>query len=122
MLNASYIRWYSDYEKALSLAKKENKPLMVVIRKQDCTNCQKMFETTFKDQDYIDKLNDKYISVIAIYEDENNYPIELFYTLDFPAVFFISSQDESFLCKPIFGFISPHKFKVKLQKLLIDRD
>ena len=117
-LQASHIKWYSNYEKALLLAKKENKPIMLVLRKKDCGECKKIFAVTFRDQEYINKLNDNYISIVATYEDKDSYPIELFYTLDFPAIFFINSKDESFISKPIFGFIAPSKFK----KLLTNRD
>ena len=116
-LNAAHVKWYSDYEKALIIAKKQKKPIMLLIRKKDCTDCQKMFEITFLNQNYIKKLNDNYIAVVATYEDENSYPIELFYSLDFPALFFVSSEDESFLTDPIFGFISPENFSIKISNL-----
>lgn len=85
--------------------------MMIILRKKDCKNCQKMFETTFLNQPYIEKLNKKYISVVVTFQDKNNYPIEMFYTVEFPALFFISSKDESFLQDPIFGYISPQQFK-----------
>lgn len=109
ILQASHIRWYGDYEKALIIAKKQNKPLMLFIRKKNCNDCQKMLETTFINQPYIDKINKEYISIIATYEDENSYPIELFYTQQFPALFFISSKDESFLRDPLLGYTSANK-------------
>ena len=109
-IEAKPIKWHFDYEKALLKAKKQNKPMMILLRKKNCNNCQKMFEITFLNQDYIKNLNDNYITVIATYEEENNYPIELFYTLDFPALFFISSKDESFLIDPLFGYITPKEF------------
>ena len=108
-LQASHIKWYSNYEKALLIAKKENKHMMVVLRKKDCNECQKMFSVTFRDQDYINNLNKKFISIVVTYEDKNNYPIEMFYTLDFPTLFFVNNKDESFIVKPISGFISPSK-------------
>lgn len=76
-----------------------------------------MLKTTFYNQDYIEKINNTYICVIATYENKMSYPIELFYTLDFPAVFFINSKDESFLSNPIFGFISPNKLSITLDNL-----
>ena len=87
---------------------------MVVLRKKNCNDCQKIFEITFLNQDYIEKLNNKYISVILTYENKNDYPVEMFYTLDFPALFFINSDDESFLIDPIFGYVSPEQLKIKL--------
>jgi thioredoxin-related protein len=109
--NSKHIKWHGHYEKALIKAKKENKNIMLVIRKKNCDDCQKIFTTTFVNQDYIKMLNEKYISIIATFEDENSYPIELFYTLDFPAIFFVDAKDESFLKDPILGYITPQEFK-----------
>ena len=106
---ASYINWKWDYEKALLIAKKQNKDLMIFLRKKDCIDCEKMLKTTLINQSYIDKINDKYISVIVTYEDKNDYPIEMFYTLEFPSLFFVNSKDESFITPPISGFISSKK-------------
>ena len=116
-LNASHIKWHWDYEKALLTAKKENKNLMLILRKKDCIDCQKMFEITFLNQDYITELNEKFISVIATYEDENSYPIEMFYSLEFPSLFFVSQEDESFLIDPLFGFVSPDKLSTKINTI-----
>ncbi len=81
-----------------------------------------MFAITFKNQSYIKQINKKLISVVVTYEEKNNYPIEMFYTLDFPALFFVNNKDELFLRKPIFGFLSPNKFKQIVDKLLINGD
>ena len=107
---ASYINWKWDYEEALLMAKNKNKNLMVFLRKKDCSDCKKMLKTTLINKDYISELNDRYIGVIVTYEDKNDYPIEMFYTLEFPSLFFVNSKDESFITKPISGFISPEKF------------
>lgn len=83
---------------------------MIFLRKENCDKCKKMLQTTLINQNYIDKINDKYISVIVTYEDKNDYPIEMFYTLEFPSLFFVNSKDESFLTEPISGFISSKNF------------
>ena len=105
------IKWYGDYEKALLLAKKQNKPIMLFIRKKNCSECKKMITSTFLNQDYIKMINEKYISIIATYEGKNDYPIEIFYTRNFPATFFIRSEDQSFLFDPIIGYIEAEDFK-----------
>jgi thioredoxin-related protein len=115
-LNAAHINWNWDYEKALLLAKKQNKNLLVFLRKKECKECQKMLKTTLINQDYIKKINKRYISVIVTHEDQNEYPIELFYTLDFPTLFFVSAEDESFLYDSIFGFVTSIQMKNILSK------
>ncbi len=116
-INADHIRWHGNYEKALLVAKKQNKPLMVFLRKKDCADCRKMLEVSFLNQSYVKKLNDKYIAVIATYEGMSNYPIEMFYTLDFPTLFFVSSNDESFLIDPISGFVTPDDLNSSIELL-----
>jgi thioredoxin-related protein len=113
-LNAENIAWQGDYEKALLQAKDANKNILLFIRKKGCGDCQKMFETTLKDEEIVSALNKKYICVIATFEDKNSYPIEAFYTQAFPAIFFVSRHDELFLDKPIFGFIDKSAFKKKI--------
>lgn len=81
--------------------------MMVVLRKRDCEDCQKMFVKTFKNQSYIKQINESFICIVVSYEEKNNYPIEMFYTLDFPALFFVNNKDESFITKPVFGFVTP---------------
>ena len=83
---------------------------MVFLRKKDCLDCKKMLQITLINQDYIDKINDKYIGVIVTFEDKNDYPVEMFYTLKFPSLFFVDSKDESFITESISGFIAPEKF------------
>jgi hypothetical protein len=117
-LQASHIKWYGDYEKAHKIAKLEDKPMMIILRKDDCNECQKMFEITFRNQPYIKELNKHFISVIVDFDSLSNYPIELFYTTKFPALFFVNPKDESFIYKSFFGFITPDTFlTIPLDKL-----
>jgi hypothetical protein len=82
--------------------------MMVYLQKKDCKDCKKMINITFLNQEYIKKLNDNYISVVVNYEDKySSYPIEMFYSIDFPALFFVNPKDESFIIDPLFGFVSP---------------
>ena len=118
--NISHIKWYGDYENALKLAKSQNKLLMVVVRKDDCKECKKLFATTFTNQLYIEELNSNYISIIATYNDdyrESDYPIELFYTDIFPTIFFINQNTSTFSRNPIYGYISPKSFSDICKKI-----
>lgn len=118
-LQASHVRWYSDYEKALLIAKKQNKPIMLFLRKKNCDNCKKMFITTFLNQNYIDKINNNFINIIATFDDKNSYPIELFYTSEFPTIFFISPKDEAYIIDPLFGYTSSKELSKTLNLILI---
>ncbi len=97
------IRWQNDFDKALFKAKKEKKEIMLLVLKKECAVCKNIFVTLFNDKTVQKEVNKKYIAVVVFFENENSYPIELFYTQSFPSLFFISSNDESFLQKQLFG-------------------
>ena len=100
--NANHISWLGDYDKALEKAHKEQKPMMVLLVKKDCKRCNEVIVEYFMNRDYVDALNEKYISVIVTYEGRLTYPIELFYSTTFPTLFFVDSKDESFLREPVY--------------------
>jgi len=52
---------------------------------------------------YVDTINQKTVPVIVTYEGTLSYPIEMYYTTVFPALFFVDSQRELFLKKPLYG-------------------
>ena len=101
--SANHISWLGDYKTALSQAKKEKKDIMVLLVKKECQPCNQSIIKNFMNRDYIDELNQNYISVIVTYEGRISYPIELFYSTVFPILFFVKSEDESFLRKPMYG-------------------
>jgi hypothetical protein len=58
-----------------------------------------------------------FICILSIFEGKNSYPIELFYTVEFPALFFVSYKDEKYLIKPLYIDISKQDIKNSLEKL-----
>ena len=116
-LHAEHIRWYGDYDKALIKAIKEQKPIMVFMVEQDCSDCRKMLTSTLKDQSYIRWVNQHFISVLITQGHEHSYPIEMLYTLTYPALFFLT-PDELFLGDPLIGYVSPKEFESYIGSLL----
>ena len=102
-INAEHIRWMGNYDKALQKAHKEHKPLMVLLVKKECPSCNDVIKDSFMGQEYVKLLNQKFVSVIVTYEGRESYPIELFYSTNFPTLFFVNSQTETFLAKPLYG-------------------
>ena len=100
-LYAEHISWRSDYEKALVEAKKEHKVLMVLVVKNNCSNCNRLIKESFINQTYINELQNKTIAVIVNSQSSANYPRELFYTTHYPSLFFVDTQTELFLQKPL---------------------
>lgn len=104
------ISWYSSYDKALEIAQKEKKSMMLFIASTKDKNSNKILKKYFQNQDYINYLNTNFINVLITVEYKTSYPIELFYTTSFPSIFFISYEDESFLTHPLYDFKSKEEF------------
>lgn len=114
-LNANHVSWYGDFDKAHKQALKENKMLMVLLIKKECKTCQESIKTTFMNQPYIEKIKDKFISVIVTKDQKSSYPIEMLYTFTYPSLFFLDNK-ELFVCEPIRGEVSPDKLKSHLEQ------
>ncbi len=104
------ISWYSSYDKALEIAQKEKKNMMLFIASSKDKNSNEILRKHFQNQDYINYLNTNFISVLITVEHKTSYPIELFYATNFPSIFFASYKDESFLTHPIYDFKSKEEF------------
>jgi thioredoxin-related protein len=75
-LFASDIAWNDTYEQAQAKAKKESKPLLVLITSEQCRWCRKFEATTLQDEDVISKLNSKFVTV-HVTRDKSIYPKNL---------------------------------------------
>jgi hypothetical protein len=109
-LNATNITWYSSYDKALEEAHKQNKNLMIFISSNKTKKSNEILKKYFINQDYIKYINQNFISVLITIEYKISYPIELYYTTQFPSLFFASHKDESFLTHPIYEFKTKEYF------------
>ncbi len=105
-LHADHVRWQGNFEKARQEALKENKAMMVFLITPECSMCMKMLRTTFMDQKYIAYINTHYVSVLVQKDQKMSYPIELLYTLEYPTLFFLDTN-EIYTKKPLFGYVSP---------------
>ncbi len=114
VLQADHVRWQGDYEKAREEAVKEKKLLMVLLIEDECTECMKMLRVTFRDQLYIKRINEKYISVLVRRGQKESYPIELLYAITYPSLFFLTSK-EIFEKEPITGYADPAAFEKHLE-------
>jgi thioredoxin-related protein len=113
---ASHISWYGDYDRAHQEALKQKKYLLVLLIKKECPKCSEILTTVFKDQEYIDTINSKFISVIVTKNQKSSYPIELLYTLHYPSIFFLD-KNELFLTKPIYGYVTAEILKNYIDNL-----
>lgn len=70
------IGWSDTYEEGLAKAKKESKPLLVLITSEQCRWCRKFEATTLQDEDIITELNSKFVTV-HVTRDKSIYPKNL---------------------------------------------
>jgi thiol:disulfide interchange protein DsbD len=60
---------HNDYEKALRLAKQQNKPILIDFTGWACVNCRRMEEKIWVDPKVLDLMKNQFI-VVSLYVDE----------------------------------------------------
>ena len=60
---------YFDFEQGLACAKEQNKPLFVVFKGHACSNCKKMENTVWEDDQVMKMLAENYV-VVGLYTDD----------------------------------------------------
>ena len=103
LLSANFVKWLGNYDDAHQKALKENKPLLVLVVKKNDPLSSTVIKNSFMDQTYVDSINAQTVPVIVIYEGKLSYPREMYYTTEFPALFFVDSKREVFLKDPLYG-------------------
>ncbi len=108
------IRWHGSFEMALAASQKSQKPIFVVLVERGCDECRELFTEVLIQRRIVEIVNAKTVPVIVTKENED-HPIELLYTLDYPALFLLSPQ-EVLLKSPLTGRIDADL----LEKELLD--
>ena len=103
LLSANFVKWLGNYDDAHQKALKENKPLLILVVKKSDPLSSIVIKNSFMDQSYVDLINSETIPVIVTYEGKLSYPREMYYTTEFPALFFVDSSKEIFLREPLYG-------------------
>lgn len=98
---ASEVSYERDYNKALKMAKEQNKVLMLVLVGDYCPWCKKFERKTLKSQEVRDAVAKNFIPlVVDKYKDKEKYPKE-FYAPVIPAVYFIDPKTEKSLLETV---------------------
>ena len=103
LLSANFVNWLGNYDLAHQKALKENKPLLVLVVKKNDPLSSKIIKNSFMNKNYVDVINNIMLPVIVTYEESLSYPIEMYYTTVFPALFFVDSSKEISLREPLYG-------------------
>lgn len=67
------IAWQDTFAAAQAKAKKESKPMLVIITTEQCRWCRKLEATTLSDDDIISKINTRFVPV-HVTRDKSVYP------------------------------------------------
>jgi len=95
-LSAEYIAWIGSYERAHQHALQEDKSLLILLLPHHCNHqCYVDATQPFLDQKNITLINKSYVGVIIKQDQEDSFPIELLYTLEYPSLFFLDKYELS---------------------------
>ncbi len=75
-LMGAEINWSANYAEAQAKAKKESKPMLVIITTEQCRWCRKLEATTLEDDGIISTINGKFAAV-HVTRDKSVYPKNL---------------------------------------------
>ncbi len=107
------LKTISSYEKALEVAKSENKLVLFVTSIKSCPTCGYMRDIVFEREKVLSYLNENYVVVIKDIERES-YP-KRFQTRDVPTFYFVDALSEKEVRVPEIGGANPEKFLKILQ-------
>jgi thioredoxin-related protein len=85
------IAWNSSYDQALLKAKKEGKPVMVLITGETCRWCRKLESTTLQDEEIVARINASF-QAVNVTKDKSVYPKNLSAKM-VPMSYFIDSHN-----------------------------
>ncbi|RLD78894.1 MAG: disulfide bond formation protein DsbD, partial [Bacteroidetes bacterium] len=77
------IKGYFDYEQAIRVAKKENKPIFLDFTGHGCVNCREMEANVWSDPRVLDMLKNNYVVVAMYVDDKTKLPEEEWVTSSF---------------------------------------
>ena len=100
-LTAEHVHWLGDYKKAHQKALREEKMLLVLVAEPNSPKTAFLLKTVFMDRSYIAQINKTAVAVIVYSGSQSIYPVEMYYTTDFPTLFFVNPKQELFLSPPL---------------------
>jgi len=109
-LNLYAFRIESSYDKAHQKALKEHKILLVFLTKKGCDYCNKELQKILQNKMLNALIEKKAVFAIVRQGQKESYPIEMLYTKNYPALFFLN-ENELFTCKTLYTLSSKEIIK-----------
>lgn len=117
LLSGAGIQWEKDFKAALAKAKALDRPLFFVFSRHSCKWCRHLEATTFENAEVIDRLNGKFVNVIA-YTDDGDYVPQGLWSPGTPALWFLDEQGEA-MFQPIQGSVGAADF-LQATRIVLD--
>ena len=114
------INWAMNYDSAVSLAKTQNKLIMVDISKTDCPSCEYLSTKVYTDDDVASYINNNFIPLFYLV-DEDNLPVivENYFMGTTPTIMFLEPNGK--LVYSMVGARPPKAFLNILKSIKGDR-
>jgi len=109
------ITWYKSFEKGLTVAKREQKPLLVDFEANWCIWCKRLDSTTYKAPQVI-TLSKRFICV-KVNCDVDSVTAQRYGVLGLPTIIFMNSEGK--VIHQVIGYRGPEDFASEMQKVLI---
>lgn len=114
---AHTMKYQTNYDEAIKKAKKEKKPVMLVLSSSTCPWCRKMENQTLKNETINKQVQENFIP-LALDKDTDSYPKE-FTPQYIPTVLFINPNTGDYFDQSI-GFKPVAKFQESLEEAIED--
>jgi thiol:disulfide interchange protein len=111
------MKYQTNYDEAIKKAKKEKKPVMLVLSSSTCPWCRKMENQTLKNETINKQVQENFIP-LALDKDTDSYPKE-FTPQYIPTVLFINPNTGDYFDQSI-GFKPVAKFQESLEEAIED--
>lgn len=110
--------YFRDYKSALTVARKQDKIIMLVLVADFCPWCKKFERKTLKNSSISKLIKKDYIPVIVDnYRDKSSYPKEL-YTTRLPTIYFINPNTQEVLNKSTL-YVKHNDFHITMKEAKI---
>ena len=91
---AASIHWMGDYDHAHQTALNQHKGLMVILVTPRSSNASNLIRSLQSDTVIVASIQQHFIPVIVTVDTRTQYPIEMYYTTEFPALFLVDPVRE----------------------------
>ena len=102
------ILWEPSFRAAQEEAKKENKPMLVILVSHTFRWCRRLENRTLQNPQIIDFVNENFVPVI-VYREDGGYPREVIRSSAVPTTFFLTPEGKPFM-KPAPGYWEPYDY------------